>query len=106
VSSRNQIVEQVDGRLRDLRLIEEFDHQGQIDGEPKQVIRMNLPIGPKAGDASEDGDPLHGMPVVQKREDLSHQGFAPSVIRFAQIDPDHEYIVRHRLLQIYRFRAT
>jgi len=60
VSSRNQIVKQVDGRLRDLPLIEEFDHQGQIDGEPKQVIRVNLPIGPKAGDASEDGDPLHG----------------------------------------------
>jgi hypothetical protein len=53
----------MDGRLRDLRLIEELDHQRQIDSETEHVIRVNLPIGAKPGDASEDGDSLHGGPL-------------------------------------------
>ena len=41
VSSGNQIVEQMQRRLSDLRLIEELDRQGQIDIEPKNIIRAN-----------------------------------------------------------------
>jgi hypothetical protein len=103
--SRNQIIEQMDGRLRHLRLIEELDHQGQIDTEPKDIIGVDLPTCTEPGDASEDRDPFHGVPVVQNREDLPHQGFAPSVIGLAQIDPNHENVVPHRLLRLYRFRA-
>ena len=75
VPSRNQILEQIEGRFHDRRLIEEFDHQGQIDSEPEEVVRVNLPACAKPCDASEDSDPLHGMPVMQKRQDLPHQAF-------------------------------
>jgi hypothetical protein len=71
------------GRLNDLWLIEELDHQGQIDIEPKNVIRANLPACTEPGDASEDSDPLNGMSILQKCEDLLHQGFSLSVIGFA-----------------------
>lgn len=81
--SRNQIVEQMDGCLSDLRLIEELDHQGQIDIESKDVIRANFPTCAKPGDPSEDSDPLNGMPILQKCEDLLHQRSSPSVIGFA-----------------------
>ena len=50
VPSGNQILKQIDGRFRDRRLVEEFDHQGQIDSEPEQVVRVNLPACAKPGD--------------------------------------------------------
>jgi hypothetical protein len=55
----------MDRRLSGRRLIEELDHQGQIDVKPQHVVRVNHAIGAKAGDASEDRDPTHGVPVVQ-----------------------------------------
>ena len=53
----------MDRSLSGRRLIEEFDHQGQIDTEPQHVVRVNLAIGAKPGDASEDSHAFHGMPV-------------------------------------------
>src|SRR5580704_11743157 len=100
MSAGNQIVEEMDSRLRHLRLVEELDHQGQIDIEPQDVVGVDLPACAKPGDASEDRDSLHGVAVVQNREDLPHQGFAPSVIRFAQIDSNHEDVIRHPLLRL------
>lgn len=50
VSSRNQIVDETDG-LRHRRLVEELDHQRQIDCEPQHIIRVNLSIGAKLPDA-------------------------------------------------------
>ena len=50
VPSRNQILEQIEGRFHDRRLIEEFDHQGEILGKALIfVVRSRLewpnPIG-------------------------------------------------------------
>ena len=103
--SRNQIIQQMDSCFRDLRLIEEFDHQGKIDIEPQDIVGVDLPARPESCNASEDRDPLHGVPVMQDREDLLHKRSAPSVIRFAQIDPNHEDVVRHRFAPVHRLRA-
>jgi hypothetical protein len=54
-------------RLSDLRLIEELDHQREIDIEPKNIIRTNLTTCAEPGDASEDSHPLNGVLVLQKR---------------------------------------
>ena len=105
MSAGNQIVKQMDGCFRYLRLVEEFNHQWQVDSEPEHVIRVNLPIRAKPGDPSEDRDPLHGVPVVQNREDLPHQGSAPSVIRFAQIDSNHQDVIRQFVTPTHKFRA-
>ena len=40
--SGNEAVNELDGRLRRLRLIEEFDHQGQSEIEPQHIVRVNL----------------------------------------------------------------
>jgi hypothetical protein len=101
--SRNQIIEQMDGRLRDLRLIEELDHQGQIDTKPQDIIGVDLPTCAESGDASEDRDPFHGVPIVQNRKDLPHQGFASPVIRFTEINANHEDVSRHHLLRLTNF---
>ena len=95
MSDGNHIVKEMDRRLGDSRLIEEFDHQWQIDSEPQHVVRVNLPIGAKPGDPPEDRDPLHGVPVMQSRKDLPHQVSAPALIAFAQIDSNHEDVIRH-----------
>ena len=63
--SGNEAVHELDGRLGGLRLIEEFDHQGQSEIEPQQVVRVNLAVGAEAGDPSEDRDPPHRVPIVQ-----------------------------------------
>jgi hypothetical protein len=101
--SGNQIVEKMDRRLRDLRLIEKLDHQGQIDIEAQDIIGMDLAARPEPRDASEDRDPLHGVAVVQNREDLLHEGSAPSVIRFTEINANHEDVSRHHLLRLTSF---
>ena len=77
VSLNNHRLEEMDGRLGGRRLIEELDHQGEIDVKPQHVVRVNLAIGAKAGDASEDSNPLHRVLIVQSREDLPHQICAP-----------------------------
>jgi len=82
-SLSNHSLKEVDRRLGGRGLIEEFDHQGQIDVESQHVVRVNLAIGAKPGDAPEDGHSFHGVSVMQGREDLPHQGCAPPVIRFA-----------------------
>ena len=74
MSSGNQIVDEMDGRLRDRRLVEELDRQRQIDDKPQHIIGVRLPARAKPGDASEDRHPLHRVPVMQNREDLLHQG--------------------------------
>ena len=65
MSAGNQIVEEMDSRLRHLRLVEELDHQGQIDIEPQDVVGVDLPACAKPGDASEDRDSLHGVAVAK-----------------------------------------
>jgi hypothetical protein len=43
MSSGNQIVEEMDGRLRHLRLVEEFDPQGEILGKAHTfVVRSRM----------------------------------------------------------------
>jgi len=83
VSLNNHALKEVDRRLGRRRLIEEFDHQREIDVKPQHVVRVNLAIGAKPRDTPEDGHAFHGVSVVQSREDLPHQGCAPPVIRFA-----------------------
>jgi hypothetical protein len=41
--------------------------------------------------------------VVQNREDLLHEGSAPSVIRFTEINANHEDVSRHHLLRLTSF---
>ena len=65
MSSGNEAVNELDGRLGGFRLIEEFDHQGQSEIEPQQVVRVDLAVGAEAGDPSEDRDPPHRVPIVQ-----------------------------------------
>jgi|HubBroStandDraft_6_1064221.scaffolds.fasta_scaffold1738218_1 hypothetical protein len=83
VSLGDHRLKEMDRRLSGWRLVEEFDHQGQIDVKPQHVVRVNLTISAEPGHASEDSDSFHDVPVVQSREDLPHQGFASPVIRFA-----------------------
>ena len=47
VSLRNHGLKEMDRRLGGRRLIEEFDHQREIDVEPQHVVRVNLAIGAK-----------------------------------------------------------
>ena len=83
VSLSNHSLKELDRRRGSWRLIEEFDHQRQINAQPQHVVRVNLAIGAKPGDAPEDGHSFHGVSVMQGREDLPHQGCAPPVISFA-----------------------
>ena len=62
----NEIAEQANGRFRDLGLIEELDNQREIDVEPQKVVGVDLAARAEAGDAAEDRDSLHGVPVMQK----------------------------------------
>ena len=63
---RNEIVEQPNGRFRYLGLIEELDDQREIDVEPQKVIGVDLAARAEAGNAAENRDSLHGVPVMQK----------------------------------------
>lgn len=103
--SGNEAADELDSRLGRLRLIEELDHQGQSEIEPQHVVRVNLAVSAKAGDPSEDRDPPHGVPVVQNRKDLIHKGFTPSMIPFAEIDPNHQNVGGRALLRAHRLRA-
>ncbi len=103
VSLSNHRLKEMDRRLGGRRLIEEFDHQRQIDINSQHVVRVNLAIGAKPGDAPEDGHSFHGVSVVQSREDLAHQGCAPPAIPFAQINSNHEDLSRHHLLRLTNF---
>ena len=46
VSLNNHALTEVDRRLGRRRLIEEFDHQREIDVKPKHVVRVNLAAAP------------------------------------------------------------
>ena len=48
--------QQMDGHVRDLRLIEELDRQRQIDSETEHVIPRTSPSGPNLATPLEDGD--------------------------------------------------
>ena len=68
MSLSNDSLKEMDRRLDGRRLIEEFDHQRQIDVKSQHVVRVNLAIGAKAGDASEDSDSLHRVLVMRLAE--------------------------------------
>ena len=105
MSLSNHSFKEMDRGLGGSRLIEELDHQGQIDVKSQHVVRVNLAIGAKAGDASEDSDSLHRVLVMQRRKDLPHQICAAALIAFAQIDANHEDVSRHSVapsLQVSR----
>jgi hypothetical protein len=94
----DEIAEQVDGRFRDLRLIEELDDQREIDVKPQNVVGSNLAARAKSGYAAENGYPLDGVPILQKSKDFLHQRPALSVVRFAEIDAHHQHVVAHPIL--------
>ena len=54
VSLSNHSFKEMDRGLRGSGLVEELDHQGEIDVESQHVVRVNLAIGAKAGDRSEE----------------------------------------------------
>jgi hypothetical protein len=83
VSLGGHRLKEMDRRLSGWRLVEESDHQGQIDVKPQHVVRVNSPSAPNPATPLKDSDSFHDVPVVQSREDLPHQGFASPVIRFA-----------------------
>lgn len=95
MSSGNHAVEQTDRRLGDPRLIEELDHERQIDIETKNVVRPGFAASAEPGDASEYDDPLNGVLVLQEGEDLLHQRLAPTLVCFAQVDASNKDFIVH-----------
>ena len=99
----NQMIDEMDSRFRDRRLIEELNHQRQIDMEPQHIASVYLSVGAKPGDPSEDRDSIDGAPIAQNRQNLPHQRRAPSAIPFAEINSNHREVIRHALLSLTNF---
>src|SRR5580658_4012201 len=89
MTNRNKPVQQCESRLSDTRFVKEFDDKRQIDIQPKHVRSVNLAAFAQTRNAAENNHALDTLLVVKNVQDLLHEGLAPPMFGFPEVDANH-----------------